>query len=173
MCDNNSFASQKVPIILYNFIDEHNVIGQCCKQWYSNQWYTKVNQSAIIVWDVRETWLQVNSSSRRERTKPPEPEVEIVATTLRPTLSPGLGTFRSGSLPNVAAPQVESTQTENNQVPRFWNLCTLHNVNINLQLYRIMICVTLLNEYEWKWYLVAMSNVTKQLVYSWVSWPKQ
>lgn len=72
--------------------------------------------------------LQVNSSSRRARVKEPEPTIEIIEidtthSTLRPTLQ-SLGTFRSGSLPNVAAPQATNAEPEQ-KVPIFWNLISI------------------------------------------------
>lgn len=67
-------------------------------------------------------WLQVNPRSQLNRVKPPEP----VATesTLKPAQQ-SLGTFRSGSLPNVAAPQATNVEPENTEVSliyRMWPL---------------------------------------------------
>lgn len=71
--------------------------------------------------DVEATWLQVNSSSRRARVVPPPEPVENVDTTLRPTQQT-IGTYRSGSLPNVAAPQPTTTEPETKKVSHFGNL---------------------------------------------------
>lgn len=63
-------------------------------------------------------WLQVNTSSRRPRVKVPEP-VANVDLTPESTIEPmqGLGSFRSGSLPNVAAPQATYPDPETTKVP--------------------------------------------------------
>ncbi|XP_045452747.1 CREB-regulated transcription coactivator 3 [Melitaea cinxia] len=62
-----------------------------------------------IMREVSDATNKVNSSSRRAKVKaPPEPEVvEILVQTQQ-----GLGTFRSGSLPNVAAPEPPTTKPE-------------------------------------------------------------
>ncbi|CAH2089558.1 unnamed protein product [Euphydryas editha] len=62
-----------------------------------------------IMREVSDATNKVNSSSRRAKVKaPPEPEVvEILVQTQQ-----SLGTFRSGSLPNVAAPEPPTTKPE-------------------------------------------------------------
>lgn len=71
---------------------------------------------------VRKPWLQINSSVRRARSKPPPVTVEVVEI-LGTQGQQGLGILRSGSLPNVAAPQVPKTETEleNQKVPNSQN----------------------------------------------------
>lgn len=54
----------------------------------------------------------MNTSSRRAKVKPPETEIIEI---LVPAQS--LGTFRSGSLPNVAAPQPATSEPEVTKVP--------------------------------------------------------
>ncbi|XP_063366434.1 CREB-regulated transcription coactivator 3 [Cydia amplana] len=63
-----------------------------------------------IMREVSDATNKVNTSSRRERVKAPKP-AETNDSMLRPA-QPGLGSFRSGSLPNVAAPQA-SAEPEN------------------------------------------------------------
>ncbi|KAI8420196.1 hypothetical protein MSG28_008747 [Choristoneura fumiferana] len=66
-----------------------------------------------IMREVSDATNKVNTSSRRARVKAPKPVVNNDSM-LRP--SPvGLGSFRSGSLPNVAAPQA-SAEPENTKV---------------------------------------------------------
>lgn len=65
------------------------------------------------------SWLQVSSGSRRARPIPP-PEANNTDTSLRPSPQ-SLGTFRSGSLPNVAAPQAPNAEPESDKVPTLGN----------------------------------------------------
>ncbi|XP_023937013.2 CREB-regulated transcription coactivator 1 [Bicyclus anynana] len=61
-----------------------------------------------IMREVSDATNKVNTNSRRAKVKPPETEIiEILVPTQQ-----GLGTFRSGSLPNVAAPQPPTTEPE-------------------------------------------------------------
>ncbi|XP_069361405.1 CREB-regulated transcription coactivator 3 isoform X2 [Maniola hyperantus] len=61
-----------------------------------------------IMREVSDATNKVNTSSRRAKVKPPETEIiEILVPTQQ-----SLGTFRSGSLPNVAAPQPTTTEPE-------------------------------------------------------------
>ncbi|XP_026320527.1 CREB-regulated transcription coactivator 3-like isoform X2 [Hyposmocoma kahamanoa] len=83
-----------------------------------------------IMREVSDATNKVNSSSRRARAKDPTPPVEIIEidsvhSTLRPTLQ-SLGTFRSGSLPNVAAPQ--ATNAEPEQKPEEATLATQYGL---------------------------------------------
>lgn len=69
--------------------------------------------------------LQVNSSSKCTRMKAPPEPIENVESTLRPAQAgalpgPSLGTFRTGSLPNVAAPQATSAELNEAKVPIPW-----------------------------------------------------
>lgn len=50
---------------------------------------------------------------------PPEPAANVEST-LRPAQQ-GLGSFRSGSLPNVAAPQATNAEPNDTKVPCLWN----------------------------------------------------
>lgn len=84
--------------------------------------------------DVQASWLQVNSS-KVARAKPPAEPSDNVESTLRPAQQ-GLGTFRSGSLPNVAAPQATPIELETIKVPLFWNLSIIKSPSsINLPVY--------------------------------------
>nr|XP_037873540.1 CREB-regulated transcription coactivator 1 isoform X2 [Bombyx mori] len=65
-----------------------------------------------IMREVSDATNKVNSSTRRTRNKAPPKTPETNEASLRPSQQ-GLGTFRSGSLPNVAAPQATDIETEN------------------------------------------------------------
>lgn len=91
----------------------------------------------LMVWvqsrDVQASWLQVNSSKVARVKPPPEPS-DNIESTLRPAQQ-GLGTFRSGSLPNVAAPQATVNELETIKVPLFWNLIIKIPKSVNLPVY--------------------------------------
>ncbi|XP_063894271.1 CREB-regulated transcription coactivator 3 isoform X3 [Helicoverpa armigera] len=63
-----------------------------------------------IMREVSDATQRVNSSKVARVKPPPEPN-DNVETSLRPAQQ-GLGTFRSGSLPNVAAPQASANEQE-------------------------------------------------------------
>ncbi|GBP31916.1 CREB-regulated transcription coactivator 1 [Eumeta japonica] len=68
-----------------------------------------------IMREVSDATNKLNSGTRRVRTRP-APEPESTESSLRPAQAQGLGSFRSGSLPNVAAPEPASTEPEKKKV---------------------------------------------------------